>query len=98
MSGLSSSYTSTSGTFVNVSSLRTYNSNPVLFKAASAEHSDKCDGPEGWIQLSMDSNNEASKRQYTVLLSVRNSQHHCCYFSMIVVAVELPDGGFWIKY
>jgi len=73
VSGLTNAYTSTSGTVVNISSLRTYNSNMVLFKAASANNNDNCNGPEGWIQLTIDPSNEAAKRQYSVLLSARVS-------------------------
>lgn len=73
-----SAYTSHSGGAVQVSSLRAYGSDYVLFKAPTSNNSDNCNAAEGWIKL--EQKTEAQKRQFTLLLSARVSQQPVTLF------------------
>ena len=72
------SYTSTSGSNVQIQDLRTYSADFVLFKSSAARNSDNCDGQGEWIYLPQ--NTEAQKRIFTVLLSARVSNQPVTLF------------------
>lgn len=71
-------YTSTSGGAVQITDLRVYGTDIVLFKAAEAQNLDNCNGKDAWIMVKQET--EAQKRQFTVLLSARVAQQPVTLF------------------